>query len=160
MDAFVAIAEGLDVGPALAELGEAAHFWIDLHGDTQLTIPLTGMDNGRLLEAELPETWRLIEHVHALAAKQHGDRGALVYARIGLLPPGTGYPPHVDGIDGERLRRYHIALKGAPGAELVIEGEAKCYAAGEAWWIDAARMHSIANRGETDRILILFDTLA
>ena len=158
MENFVKIADGLEISPALAELARHPEYWIKIYSDDSRFVPLLGADKSRLLEAELPETWRLIDYVRARAASNHGDRGTLSHARVGLMPPGCGLPPHFDGIDGYRERRYQLALQSQPGVELVVGGEMKCPRPGDAWQIDASRKHSVVNNSGVDRITILFDT--
>jgi hypothetical protein len=156
---FVGVAQGLDVAPALAELARQPDYhWMRLNPDASRYIPLLGGEGRRQFEAELPEVWRLIEAVLALLAANHNDAGALCHARVGLMPPGEGLPPHHDGVDGVLRRRYQLALQSAPGVAFVVGGERKCPRPGEAWQIDASRTHSVANGSEIDRITILFDT--
>lgn len=160
MENFVKIAEGLDVAPALAELARRGEYWMRLNPDESRYMPLLGAGDVRLLEAELPETWRLVDRVLAIAAAEQGDNGALSHARVGLMPPGCGLPPHFDGIDGVDHRRYQLALQSSPGVALIVGGEAKCPRPGEAWQIAASRTHSVTNGSGRDRITILFDTKA
>jgi len=160
MERFVKIAEGLDVAPALAELALQPEYWMRLNADESTIIPLLGADNTRLLEAEFPEVWRLIDTVRQAASARHGDNGALVHCRVGRIPHGGGLSPHFDGVDGVRERRYQLALQAEPGAEITIGGESRCLKPGEAWWIDVSQTHSVHNASGTDRITILFDTLA
>lgn len=157
MDRFRKIAEGLDVAPALAELDAHPGHWLKLNGDESGYIPLLGVGNMRLVEDEFPSVWRLVDQVLATLAKQDGAAGALSHARVGLMPPGSGLPPHFDGIDGIAERRYQIALRSETGVALTVDGETRCPRAGEAWQIDASRVHSIHNGSTADRITILFD---
>lgn len=158
MERFVKIAEGLDVAPALAELARQPEYWMHLNADDATSIPLLGAGNARLLEAELPEVWRLIDTVRGHAAADQGDRGSLAHCRVGRIPHGGGLPLHYDGLNGANERRYQLALKSEPGAEITIDGESKCLKAGEAWQIDVSRMHEVSNMSGTDRIVILFDS--
>ena len=159
MDNFVKIADGLDVAPALAELArQPDESWIRINDGEMGYLPLLGGLWERQLEAELPETWRLIEGVLGILAAEHGDEGRLSYCRVGLMPPGCGLQAHFDGIDGVAERRYQLALVSQPGVTLTVGGEAKCPRPGEAWQIDASRTHSVFNHSTTDRITILFDT--
>lgn len=158
MENFVKIAEGLEVGAALAELaGQPDYLWLRLNADDSRYIALLGDGGERRLEAELPETWRLIDAVRSILAAKHGDSGALSHARVGLMPPGESLPPHHDGIDGVAERRYQLALQSAPGVTLTVGGEPKWPRPGEAWRIAAERTHSVANGSDVDRITILFD---
>jgi hypothetical protein len=159
MDNFVRIAAGLDVGPALAELAcRSDELWLQLGADALRSIGLLGGAGERRLEAELAESWRLIDRVLAIAAAEHGDNGRLSHCRIGLMPPGCGLKPHRDGVDGIVERRYQLALVSEPGVVLTVGGEAKRLLPGEAWQIDAGRTHSVHNGSKADRITILFDT--
>ena len=74
------------------------------------------------------------------------------------MPPGCGLPPHFDGIDDVSHRRHQLALQSGTGVALTVGGETRCPRPGEAWHIDASRMHSVFNGSEADRITILFDT--
>lgn len=129
-----------------------------LNADESTIIPLLGVENTRLLEAELPEVWRLVDTVREAASAQQGDNGALVHCRVGRIPHGGGLPPHFDGLDGVTQRRYQLALQSEPGAEITIGEVSKCLRPGEAWWIDVSQTHSVHNASGTDRIVILFDT--
>ena len=160
MERFVRIATGLDVGPALAELARQPEYWLKLNANDQEFIPLIGVEDARLLEAEFSEVWRLVDTVRAVAAADHGDHGRLSFCRVGRMPPGEGLPPHFDGLDPLRERRYQLALQSEAGAEITVEGEAKCLVPGEAWQIDVSRTHSVHNGSNADRIIILFDTQA
>lgn len=158
MPNFVRIADGLDVAPALAEIAGRPESWIQLGGDALLTIPLLSANYERQYLAELPQVWRLVDRLLAILAAEHGDDGTLCHARIGLMPPGEGLPPHYDGIDGVTQRRYQLALKSEPGVTLTVGGETRWPRPGEAWRIEASRTHSVRNDSAADRITLLFDT--
>lgn len=161
MPNFQIIAEGLDVAPALAELlALPDYYWLRINADRSLYVRLLDHDDKPVLEEELPETWRLIARVRVILAEDHDDAGALCHCRVGLMPPGEGLPPHFDGIDGIRQRRYQIALQSAPGVELTVGGETKCPRPGEVWRIAASRTHSVYNHSPIDRITLLFDTIS
>ena len=157
LERFVSIIDGLEVRPALAQLAQWPECWLCLGATDQAYIPLLSGHDTRLLEAELPDVWRLVDTVREAAGV---DRATLVFCRVGRMPPGEGLPIHSDGIDGVRERRYQIALQSEAGAELTVEGESKCFRPGEAWQIDVSRPHSVHNHSATDRIVILFDTRA
>ena len=159
MKNFTLIASDLPIDAALAQLEKQPDYhWVDLIGNASRFIPLLGGEDERQFLSALPAVWRLIDEVRDRAALQHGDCGTVRHARVGLMPPACGLPPHFDGIDGLRARRYQIALRSEPGVRLTVGGEAKTPAPGEAWWIDASRTHSVINGSAVDRITILFDT--
>lgn len=154
---LVRITEGLDVAPVLAELRNCADHWFMLDLEMR-QIPLIGAERARLMEDQLPSVWNLIDIVHGIAARDHGDRGSIDHARMGLLHPGEGITAHFDGMNGVCERRYHIAIQSDPGAELTVAGETICLKPGEAWWVDVSQVHSVLNKSSSDRILALFDT--
>lgn len=154
---FFRIAKGLDVAPALADLERRPEFWHQAC-DTALQIGLLGADCLPILQAEFPSVWRLIDRVREAAARRVGDTGRFSHARIGLMKPGEGLPPHRDGIDCVRQRRYQIALQSDEGVALIVGGETRRPLPGDAWLINVARIHSVANGSARDRITILFDT--
>jgi aspartyl/asparaginyl beta-hydroxylase (cupin superfamily) len=160
MENFVKIADGLDVGPALAEIDRASDHWIHLNADPLRFIMLISGPFERQLEAELAESWRLIDRVLDILAADPHHQGRLHSARIGLIPPGAGLPVHRDGIDGVRWRRYQIALRSDPGVVFAVDGEEKRFLPGEAWQFHAGRMHYVRNDSDADRITILVDTIA
>lgn len=158
---FTLIAEGLDVARALQQLAALpAIYWSANHGDADFLVPLLGPDGRRRQEERLPAIWALIEQVHAIAARDFADRGAIDYARVGKLPSGRLVPPHADGHDGVRHRRYQIMLASGPEAALVLDGESRHLKPGEAWQIDTQKIHSVANPDPEPRINILFDSRA
>ena len=161
MQNFILIADRLDVAPALAELAALEdYYWAANHGDADLLVALLGPDGRRRQLDRLPSVWALIERVHAIAARDFGDTGAIDYARAGQLPPGRSIAAHADGHDGIRHRRYQIVLASGPTAELVLDGESRNLKPGEAWQIDTVKVHSAANPDPVPRINLLFDSRA
>jgi aspartyl/asparaginyl beta-hydroxylase (cupin superfamily) len=158
MESFTKIVQGLDVAPTLAGIAARPEDRIRLGADDQQTIPLLSATGERIYEAEHPEAWKLIDHVLAILDADHDDSGRLCHCRIGVMPPGCGLPPHVDGVDGINERRYQLSLASEPGAMLTVGGEGKCFRPGEVWRIDVSRIHSVRNDSAADRITILFDT--
>lgn len=161
MPNFTLIAEGLEVGPALAELAALPGlYWTATHGAADLLVPLLGPDGRRRQQDRLPAVWALVEAVHAIAARDFGDGGAIDYARVGKLPPGHTVLPHADGHDGVTHRRYQILLASGPQAALVLDGERRQLKPGQAWQLDTRKIHSVANPDPVPRINILFDSRA
>lgn len=160
MPNFTIIAEGLEVGPALAELAALPeYYWLQINADRSAYLRLLDHEDAPLMEEALPETWTLIRQVRAILAEDHDDRGALTHCRVGRMPPGEGLPPHFDGVDGITRRRYQLALQSTAGVELIVGGEIKCPRPGEVWRIEASRTHSVWNHSPIDRITLLFDTV-
>jgi hypothetical protein len=163
VEPFVKIAEGLSVAPALAEIARLSDNWVEVNPDPQRFIMiLSGDGRERWLEADLSETWRLIDRLVATVAAADPDQDVrLGSARLGLTPPGGYMPAHHDGdaIDGVRWRRCQIALRSDPGVAFICGGETRRFLPGEAWQFDACRVHEVRNDSGTDRITVLVDIL-
>lgn len=163
MEPLVKLAEGLSVEPALAEIARVSDNWVEVNPDPQrFIIILSGDGRERWLEAELPETWRLIDRLLAIVSADSPARAVrLGSARLGLTPPGGSMPAHHDGtaIDGVHWRRCQIALRSDPGVLFLCGGEARRFMPGEAWQFDACRVHEVRNDSEADRITALVDIL-
>jgi Aspartyl/Asparaginyl beta-hydroxylase len=163
VEPFVKIAEGLSVAPALAEIARLSDNWVEVNPAPQRFIMiLSGEGRDRWLEAELPETWRLIDRLVAIVAGADPERDVrLGSARLGLTPPGGFMPAHHDGthIDGVSWRRCQIALRSDPGVAFICGGETRRFLPGEAWQFDAGRIHEVRNDSTADRITALVDIL-
>ena len=155
-DNFVRVADGLEVGAALAELATRPDLWVEVC-DTARQISLLDSLRMPVLRAELPAVWALLDTVDDAAGG--AAAGRIHHARVGLIRPGEGVPPHRDGIDCVRQRRFQIALRSEPGVTLTVGGESRRPLPGEAWQINVARIHSVTNASAEDRITILFDTV-
>lgn len=80
---------------------------------------------------------------------------------ITRLAPGKRITPHADmGAPAEYYDRYQIALQSLPGCVFRIEDESVTFRAGEVWWIDNCREHSVTNNSADDRIVMIVDIRA
>jgi hypothetical protein len=92
--------------------------------------------------------------------------GSVVLAR---LPAGGMIVPHGDRVwQAEQayphrlppvfaFRRYQVVLTGR--AVFWCDDARAEMAAGEMWWFDNARTHSVCNHGDTDRIVLIVDAM-
>ena len=55
--------------------------------------------------------------------------------------------------------RLHVPILTSPQVEFYIEDERVVMGPGECWYIDATLPHRLANRGDTDRVHIVFDCM-
>lgn len=154
---LVRIRDDLDVAPALTQLESCGDHWIEL-SESVRQINLLDHEGGRLLEAELGSVWALIDSV-VEASVRTGGGPRLTHARVGLMRTGERLPPHFDGIDGVKERRFQIPLLSEEGVAFTIAGETRRFLPGEAWQIDVSATHSVVNASSADRITILFDTV-
>lgn len=81
--------------------------------------------------------------------------------RILFLPPGGHIKDHFDFHTSFQfgLVRLHIPVLTDPGVAFVIDGERMDWKAGELWYGDFSRVHSVKNDSEIVRVHIVLDVL-
>lgn len=57
----------------------------------------------------------------------------------------------------EGITRVHVPIATTPEAIMRIEGEVVHFAAGHAWYLNAACLHGVENRGESPRVHLMID---
>lgn len=85
-----------------------------------------------------------------------------VYTRVMLakLPPKSFIAPHTDGNKtGSIPHKIHIPIETNEGAFFYVNGEKFQLKEGEAYEVNNAAKHSVANTGDTDRIHLIFEYL-
>jgi len=83
----------------------------------------------------------------------------IVSARLMRLAAGSYIKPHTDhclGYEDDSFR-LHIPIVTNPQLEFILGGERLVMAAGSLWYINANYEHSVANKGETDRVHLVID---
>jgi hypothetical protein len=83
----------------------------------------------------------------------------LVSARLLRLGPGSRILEHCDhDLQGEQADlRLHIPLLSPPEVDFMLDGQRMPMAAGECWFLDLARPHSVINRDSCERIHLVLD---
>lgn len=83
----------------------------------------------------------------------------LVSARLLRLGPGSRILEHCDpDLQGAQAdRRLHIPLISPPQVDFMLDGQRIPMAAGECWYLDLARPHSVINRDSRERIHLVLD---
>lgn len=110
--------------------------------------------------AQLTEHGRKLGYLEELMTSRF-DLDRLRFARLTRLSPGTVVVPHRDYVElASDLYRIHVPLVTAPGAYASEEETIYHMARGEVWFLDATRVHSIANFTEQPRIHLLLDFAA
>lgn len=72
-----------------------------------------------------------------------------------IMRPGCEIHPHVNNIN--YVLRGHLCLTTNENCALIVNDETKNWQVGELLVFDDTNMHSAYNRGETDRVVLLFD---
>ena len=89
-------------------------------------------------------------------------RCPLTTVRLMRLAPGGVIKEHIDdgaGYEYGQLR-LHVPITTNPEVAFVVDGQRVPMAPGECWYINAAVAHSVANRGQSDRVHLLIDGIA
>lgn len=81
--------------------------------------------------------------------------------RLLQLAVGAEIKPHSDHCLGyeDGSFRLHIPIITNPDVEFILDGQRLIMSEGECWYIDANFEHSVANRGNQDRIHLVIDGL-
>ena len=102
---------------------------------------------------------RMLLPVMARAAALYGYADP-VYPKVMLarLEAGHGIDLHVDGGGSHPFtHKVHVPLETNAGAVLRVDGADFHLAAGHAWEVNNLVLHGAFNRGETDRIHLIFE---
>ena len=81
----------------------------------------------------------------------------LLGVRLTRLGPGSTIKEHAHDIDETRVAQLHISITTNNDVDFRINGGSCSMPAGSAWWFRPSDPHSVTNRGQTDRILMLVD---
>lgn len=107
--------------------------------------------------AQITEQGRKLAYLEELMTS-HFDLEKLRFARVTRLAPGSVVVPHRDYVELESdLVRIHVPLQTAPEAYASEEETIYRMGLGEVWFLDATKVHSIANFSKRNRIHLLLD---
>jgi hypothetical protein len=101
----------------------------------------------------------VIERCPALRAVVETFECPLQAVRLLRLGPGASVGEHRDlrlGYEDGEVR-IHVPVHTNPGAETLLEGRQVDMAEGETWYLNVNCKHSVANRGDRDRIHLVID---
>ncbi len=88
-------------------------------------------------------------------------RCPLQAVRLLKLTPGSFIRPHSDHDLEPRYGtvRIHIPIRTNPDVDFRLNGEPVVMAEGECWYLRLSDTHSVANRGNTDRVHLVIDAI-
>lgn len=78
---------------------------------------------------------------------------------ISRVVPGQHILEHRDALEHDCRSRVHVPIVTNAKARFTIEGVAHHMKAGTAYEIDPTELHGVVNRGETDRIHLIFNVI-
>lgn len=111
-------------------------------------------------EKPLWAEWKaLLEPVLAQATAAYGyDRGAFPRVMLARMAPGGVIHPHRDQNPAAKWpHKIHVPLLTNEQVTFYVEGQGYHFPEGEAVEVNNMGVHGVANRGETDRIHLIFE---
>lgn len=95
--------------------------------------------------------------LQAVAGYQY-QRGGCPRIMLARLGPGDTVTPHYDGTRAARWpHKIHVPLQTNPFVDFVVAGQRHELRVGRAYEVDNLALHAAVNRGETDRIHLIFE---
>lgn len=96
--------------------------------------------------------------MEAIIAQAYAPGGRVLRAMAAKLLAGGRIAPHIDALPSFRAaHRVHLPLVTNPGVRFTVDGRPCPMVPGQACEINNQRVHSVINRGDTDRISFIFD---
>jgi hypothetical protein len=104
-----------------------------------------------------PRLWPIL----AAAVKPYGyARGFFPRIMLARLPAGAFVAPHVDGEpSGNRPHKIHVPLLTNADTFFFVDQQRYHLVAGHAYEVNNAARHAAANRGQSDRVHLIFEYL-
>jgi len=106
------------------------------------------------------EDWKpLLDPVLAQATAAYGyERGAFPRVMLARMAPGGVIHPHRDQNPAAKWpHKVHVPLLTNEDVTFFVDGTAYRFAAGEAVEVNNMGLHAVENRGDTDRIHLIFE---
>ena len=105
----------------------------------------------RLADAAVPVMHKIIENWYSAG-------GTIIRAMAAKLKAGGIIKPHIDSHPSFRYgHRIHVPISTNPRVRFMIDGRPYKLEVGKAYEINNQKRHSVMNKGEDDRITLIFD---
>ena len=151
---FERIKEGLDVSSLLKvvkKMGESEPL-----GIIHLRMPVQEDSKECVDTASMKLFPEVVPYIFGLMSLVRGERlGSVILTNVG---PGLSIKAHRDMEGMEKYYdRFHVVVQSNSGCSFCCGGDWVIMKAGEVWWFDHTKMHSVYNTGKTDRIHLIVD---
>jgi L-amino acid N-acyltransferase YncA len=181
---FQRVATGIDVAPLLARINAQPDLWKQItarqdapgspHHDTECIFLRWAADRTAeaafyelesidypAAEALMPEiAIVIIQALQAIGISVDHDPRDIGKVIITKLPPGGSIDEHFDeGPYADKYDRFHLCLQQS-GSTFTVDNANFTATAGELWWFNHKRRHSVSNNGHVDRIHLILDVVA
>ena len=174
IDALVRHCGEIDVAPlaaAIAAQGEEA--WdehkdrqkdYEVHRQTQSIVLLfANIDAWPTIEVSRPPGWDRLAGTAApmmdsIIARWYPPGGRIIRAMVAKLPPGARIDPHRDRHPSFGCgHRIHVPIATNTKVRFSVDGRPYNLQVGQVYEINNIKVHSVINKGSTDRIHFIFD---
>src|SRR5579862_4166118 len=136
----------------------------EVHRQTQSIVLLfADIDDWPDLKVVRQQGWDRLAGVAAplmdsIIARWYPPGGRFIRAMVAKLPPGARIDPHRDRHPSFACgHRIHVPITTNPGVRFSVDGRPHSLQVGQAYEINNIKVHSVINRGSTDRIHFIFD---
>ena len=136
----------------------------DVHRETQsIVLVFTHGENWPASEVRKEPGWDRLADVavplmHELIARHYSPGGTIIRAMAAKLLAGAKITPHRDSHPSFHAgHRIHVPITTNPRVRFMIDGRPYRFKVGQAYEINNQLQHSVANKGDDDRITFIFD---
>ena len=134
----------------------------DFNGDWRSISLRSGSGNSKDIYAHPSQTYHntpILDRMPYVKEVIYSWHCELEAVRLLALAPGSFIKPHQDPGCGyqDGFFRIHIPIITNPGVRFTVNGDELHLKAGECWYMDFSRTHSIINDGATSRVHIIID---
>ena len=96
--------------------------------------------------------------MHQIIKQSYPPGGTIIRAMAAKLKAGGKIKPHVDSHPTFHIgHRIHVPITTNPRVRFTIEGRPFHLQVGQAYEVNNQKTHSVANKGDEDRITFIFD---
>jgi len=136
----------------------------DVHRETEsIVLVFTDGENWPASEIRKEPGWDRLADVavplmHDLIARHYSPGGTIIRAMAAKLLAGGKITPHRDSHPSFHAgHRIHVPITTNPRVRFMIDGRPYQFRVGQAYEINNQLQHSVANKGDDDRITFIFD---
>jgi Aspartyl/Asparaginyl beta-hydroxylase len=136
----------------------------EVHRQTQSIVLLfANIDDWPDLKVVRQQGWDRLAGVAAplmdsIIARWYPPGGRFIRAMVAKLPPGCRIDPHRDRHPSFGCgHRIHVPITTNTGVRFSVDGRPFSLQVGQVYEINNIKVHSVINRGSTDRIHFIFD---
>lgn len=138
----------------------------EVHRQTESVVLVFTDGNGwPNIEIRKEQGWDLIAEqvmpvVSAILNDHYPPGGTLIRVMLAKLPAGNIIKPHTDKHPSfHASHRIHVPLTTNSRVRFMIDGKPHQFEVGQAYEINNQQNHSVMNKGQEDRITLIFDYL-